>query len=483
MKTATLSTLLALAAAATLPFAHANTTPKPATSDLVDEAAAADTAAYVKQKRHDTDADISAASVARRAWFEDARFGMFIHWGPYSAYEGTWKNHTLPDKTLPNGVSWYAEWIQSRLAIPDEEYRATALSFNPEKFDAEALILEAKRAGMKYIAITAKHHDGFALWDSAVSDYDLGSTPCKRDILGELAAACKKHDIKLGFYYSHWQDWSVKGGAKPTWKNAWKPQATDAEFEEYWQGKCLPQVAELLERYDPALMWFDTWGDEAKDHITVKRRDELINLIRTKRPKCIINGRIADHNPGKDVDFLEMGDNQFPSQWPGRPWQSPATMQHSWGYHANDFAWKPSGAMVRLLAQCSALGGNYLLNIGPKFDGSLPAPTLRRLRELGGWVAANGDSFRNTKRLGKAPFGWWTQSKDETIRYAHVFDWPANKLLPLGKLDCKPLAAHILETNQELALTETAPGEWSVKVPARAPDDYDSVIAIRVEKK
>ena len=447
--------------------------PKPATS--------ADDAAFKTLPAPTaTAAADSPAAQARRAWFEDARFGMFIHWGPYSAYEGTWKDHTLPDPdpSLPNGNSWYAEWIQARFGIPQTEYETTAKSFNPVKFDAEALVLEAKRAGMKYIAITAKHHDGFGMWDSDVSDYDLGSTPCKRDILGELAAACRKHGIKLGFYYSHWQDWEAPGGAKPPWKEITQP--TDEAFEKYWKEKCLPQIAELIANYDPDLFWFDTWGKAAKEKITPTRRDELIGLIRSKAPKCLINGRIAFHAPGNDVDFLEMGDNQYPAEWPGKPWQSPATMQHSWSYHAKDYNWKPSGQMVRLLSLCASLGGNYLLNIGPKFDGSLPAPTVRRLREIGGWMAANGDSIQNTKRLGRAPWGWWTQSKNGTIRYAHVHHWPADKTLALGKLDTKPVSAAILESGQPLEVFEKD-GEWSIRVPKSAPDDWNTVVELRME--
>ena len=421
-------------------------------------------------------AEKDAASAARRAWFEDARFGLFMHWGLYSALGGSWKGHTLPDRSMPQGASWYAEWIQARLEIPDAEYRALAKDFNPVNFDAEALVLEAKRAGMKYIALTAKHHDGFALWDSKVSDFDMGATPCKRDILSELATACRKHGIKLGFYYSHWQDWEAAGGAKPHWKT----QPDDARFEGYWKGKSLPQVAELIERYDPDMFWFDTWGDEAAKHITAARRDELINLIRTKSPRCLINGRIADHNPGTDVDFLEMGDNAFPSQWPGKPWQSPATMQHSWGYHASDFHWKPTGEMIRLLSQCGALGGNYLLNIGPKGDGSLPAPTVRRLRELGGWMAANGRSIQGTARLGQAPWGWWTQSKDGAIRYAHVLRWPADGRLPLGELPKAPASAAILETGQPLELSHDG-GAWSARIPASAPDAWDTVVELRMQ--
>ncbi len=420
-------------------------------------------------------ADKDAASAQRRVWFEDARFGLFMHWGLYSALEGSWKGRTMPDASLPNGKSWYAEWIQKRLEIPDAEYRALAKDFNPVKFDAEALVLEAKRAGMKYIALTAKHHDGFGLWDSKVSDFDLGSTPCKRDILGELADACRKHGIKLGFYYSHWEDWEHAGGARPEWEK----QPNDASFEGYWKGKALSQVSELIARYNPDMFWFDTWGTEG-GQITPKRRDELIDLIRREAPQWLINGRICYHDPGKDVDFLEMGDNEFPKEWPGKPWQSPATMQHSWGYHAKDFAWKPSGEMIRLLSQCSSLGGNYLLNIGPKADGSIPAPVTRRLREIGGWMAANGPSVQNTKRLGAAPWGWWTQSKDGTRLFAHVHRWPSDGILPLGKVEHELSSAAILETGMALELRQ-ANGESSVVIPQTAPDAWDTVIELRIK--
>jgi alpha-L-fucosidase len=328
---------------------------------------------------------------------------------------------------------------------------------------------------MKYIVITAKHHEGFALWDSKVSGFDLAATPCKRDILGELATACRKHGIKLGFYYSHWQDWEAPGGAKPYWM----PQPTDEQFETYWKGKALPQVAELIERYDPDLFWFDTWGNEAAKNITTTRRDELIHLIRTKSPRCLINGRIAAHNPGNDVDFLEMNDNEFPLQWPGKPWQSPATMQNSWGWHATDYNWQPTGEMIRLLTQCASLGGNYLLNIGPKADGSIPPPAVRRLRELGGWMVANGASVQGTTRLGQAPWGWWTRNKDDTIRYAHVHQWPVDGLLPLGALDKTPQSVAVLETKQPLQLTKQNDG-WYVRIPKNAPDAWDTVIELRM---
>ena len=337
----------------------------------------------------------------RVKWFTEARFGMFVHFGLYSILGGSWNGHTLPAPELANGRSWYAEWAQQRLEVPRDKYVALVKQFNPVKFDADAWILEAKRAGMRYFVITAKHHDGFALWDSAVTDYDLGSTPFKGDLLGDLAKACRKHGLKFGFYYSHWQDWHHDGGAWPYW--APERQPSQEAFERYWQGVSLKQVAELIDRYDPDLFWFDTWDDEAKTHITPARRDELIGLIRRKSPRCLINGRIAAHNPGNDIDFLETGDNEHPTKNLGRPWQTPATICRSWGWHANDFNWKSSRTLTELLAQNVSMGGNYLLNVGPMPDGRLPAAAVRRLREVGGWTEANADAIYGTSPMDVTP--------------------------------------------------------------------------------
>lgn len=323
-------------------------------------------------------------------WFKEAKFGMFVHWGLYSILGGSYNGHTLPDTTLANGKSWYAEWIQMRLEIPNKEYKELAQNFDPVNFDADTWIYEAKNAGMRYFVITAKHHDGFALWDTKFSDFKITNTPYKKDILAELVKACKKYDIKYGFYYSHWQDWEYPGGAMPNWM----PKVPDAEFEKYWQQKCLPQVKELLVNFDPDLLWFDTWDWET--HITDKRRDELIALVRNNSSKCLINGRISYLNPGDNIDFLEMHDNQYPDKILEKPWQTPATMVHSWGWHAKDYNWKSSAEMLTYLVSNVSKGGNYLLNIGPKPDGSFPLAATRRLREIGAWLVPNGDAVYGT---------------------------------------------------------------------------------------
>lgn len=368
---------------------------------------------------------------------------------------------TLYHPSLPKGDSWYAEWAQMRLDVPRDDYRGLVKKFNPVKFNADEWISEAKSAGMRYFVITAKHHDGFALWDSAVSDYDLGSTPYKGDLLGDLAKACRKHGIKLGFYYSHWQDWGHPGGALPPWDNMKQP--SQEAFESYWQNVSLPQVKELLNRYDPDLLWFDTWGKYASDFITSERRDELIAMIRKESPKTLINGRISFHDPGKDIDFLETGDNAHPEKNLGMPWQTPATMYHSWGWHANDFNWKPSKTLIKLLAQNSTLGGNYLLNVGPKPDGTFPLPAVKRLREIGGWTAANGEAIYATIPVSAKPARGVRHTRrvldNGTHRlYSHILDPLTDDKLILPVESNTIISSKVLETSQPVKFKSIAGG-------------------------
>ncbi len=393
-------------------------------------------------------------------WFKEAKFGLFIHWGLYSILGGTYNGHTLPDPSLPQGESWYAEWIQMRLGIPDKEYRALAQQFNPVNFDADQWIKEAKEDGIRYFVITSKHHDGFALWDSQVSDFNSMHTPFKRDILAELVAACKKYGMKYGFYYSHWQDWEDPNGALPYWM----PKRSDADFEKYWQGKSLPQVKELLQKFDPDLLWFDTWDEET--HITEKRRDELIALVRANSKKCLINGRISFLNPGENIDFLEMHDNQYPDKILSKPWQTPATMTKSWAWHAHDFNWKSSCEMLGYLVNNTSKGGNYLLNIGPKPDGSFPAAAIRRLREMGGWLYANGEAVYGAKpvplAVGEGIF--LTQKEENGNSYLYIsISNPSGKIdLPI---DAKRIGScEVLETGQPVPYREVK-GATHIELP------------------
>lgn len=396
-------------------------------------------------------------------WFKDAKFGMFIHWGLYSVLEGSYNGHTMPDPSMPQGNSWYAEWIQARLDIPSAEYKKLAERFDPTRFDAEKWVLEAQNAGMRYLVITTKHHDGFALWNSKVSDFDIMQTPYKKDIIGQLVKACRKHGMKYGFYYSHWQDWEHPGGAQPNWK----PVRSEEDFEKYWQEKSLPQVKELIVKYDPDLLWFDTWNE--KCHINPARRDELIRMIRKYSPKCLINGRISFFNPGDNIDYLEMNDNNYPKGMLEKPWQTPATMQHSWGYHAKDYNWKSARDMLKYLIHNVSKGGNYLLNIGPKADGTFPLMATRRLREMGAWLLTNGEGIYDARPTTlKAPENvYLTQKEIGGKRFIYAFLTRPAETLELDLSDAA--SASILETGMPLKMDKRA-GKTIIRIPANRTD-------------
>ncbi len=416
----------------------------------------------------------------RADWFRKAKFGMFIHFGLYSILGGTYKGHTLPDTTFQHGKSWYAEWIQPRLEVPKEAYRSLVEQFNPVNFDADKWIREARDAGMKYFVITAKHHDGFALWDSKVSNYDLGSTPYQKDILGELAKACRKYGLKFGFYYSHCEDWDHPGGAKPHWL----PRVSEADFEKYWNEKCLPQVKELISRYHPDLFWFDTWGDEQeKIFINDERRDQLIALIRKLAPKCLINGRISYLDPGNDVDFLEMMDNTYPDSLLSKPWQTPATMVHSWGWHAKDYHWKTAQQMISFLVSNVSKGGNYLLNVGPKPDGTFPKMAIRRLREIGGWMAANGEAVHGAHPVDKAaPKGVvFTQKHNENqnIYVGLIQEQPSRLSLPFKY--SKVMRCSLLQSAMPIQYEKNKEGSITLILPEKVATLYDGVQVIKLE--
>ncbi|MEI8039669.1 MAG: alpha-L-fucosidase, partial [Verrucomicrobiota bacterium] len=349
--------------------------------------------------------DVKETGRSGENWMAATRFGMFIHFGLYSLPGGVWQGEQ-------SGRNPYSEWIRAqwgwpeRSGIPRAQYDSLLKQFNPTGFDAAEWIRLADEAGMKYVVITAKHHDGFALWDSKVSQYDLAATPfgaTKRDLLGELVAECRKRGLKVGFYYSHWQDWEHPGGALPPWpENKLDPlqtQPTDASFQQYWQQKCLPQISELIDNYQPDMFWFDTWGAGSAKQITCARRDELIRLIRTKAPSCMINGRISAQDPA-GADFISMGDNQFPEREnaPKVPWETPGTMNHSWGYNRLDFAWQPFDILLERLLRNASHGGAITLNVGPMANGRFQDAAVRRLRQFAAWMAIHRHSLQGTSR-------------------------------------------------------------------------------------
>jgi alpha-L-fucosidase len=322
----------------------------------------------------------------RLAWFHEAKYGLFIHWGLYAIPAGEWKGKRIP------GIG---EWIMNRARIPVAEYEQLAKRFNPVKFNAEAWVQLAKDAGMKYIVITSKHHDGFALFDSKVSSYNVvDATPFKRDVLKELAAACAKHGMRLGFYYSQAQDWHEPGGAGNEWDFPPDDQKDKSgAYDKYLRDKAEPQVRELLTGYGPvALIWFDT-----PRMMTKERGQRFVDIVRSLQPKTLIDGRL-----GTEGDYVSTGDNVVPAEIQKTAWEVPATINHTWGYKTYDKDWKSPGLIAFKLVDIVSKGGNYLLNVGPMADGVIPQASQDTLRHVGDWLKVNGEAVYGA---GPTPFG------------------------------------------------------------------------------
>jgi alpha-L-fucosidase len=339
----------------------------------------------------------------RLEWFREAKYGLFIHWGLYAIPAGEWKGQRIP------GIG---EWIMNRAKIPVKEYEQLAKQFNPVKFNADEWVRMAKDAGMKYIVITSKHHDGFALFDSKVSRWDIvDATPFKRDVLKELAAACAKQGIRLGFYYSQSQDWHEPGGAGNSWDfppNAEKHKS--GAFDKYLQEKAEPQVRELLTGYGPvALIWFDTpQMMDVRDPSMRHRAPRFTDLVRKMQPMTLIDGRL-----GEAGDYISTGDNVIPPEVQKEAWEVPATINHTWGYRKDDHDWKSPGQITFKLVDIVSKGGNYLLNVGPMADGTIPQPSQDNLRAVGRWLTINGDAI-----YGARPSPWGEELGEHSSRGA-----------------------------------------------------------------
>lgn len=405
--------------------------------------------------------------------FIHSRFGIFIHYGLYSVPGGIWKGK-------PQGRNAYAEWIKYQAlwpdggAIPDDEYDALAADFTAEHFDAAAWAREIRNSGARYVVITAKHHDGFAMYDSAVSDYNIvARTPFGRDLIGELKQACDGEGILFGTYYSHWLDWHEPGGGKPHWpeipEDPTISQPSQEQFEAYFSGKCLPQITELLDDYGVRLFWLDCWTKSPL--LTPERLERLIGLIHSRGG--IVNSRIGvtwNHPAGDDagVDYLSMLDNTFPGGTINRPWETSGTFNDSWGYNLLDLNWKPTRELLVNLISNVSKNGNYQLNIGPLADGTIPAASIRRLREVGAWLAVNGEAIYGAASSGLAEPEWGriTRGREGSL-YCHLLNCPPDGRIPVAGLERQPLAAQILESCQAVRFA-WADGTLFLEVPPEA---------------
>jgi len=309
-------------------------------------------------------------------WWREARFGMFIHWGLYAIPAGVWKG---------KDVAGIGEWIMRRAEIPVTEYEQLTEKFNPVQFNAKTWVGIAKKAGMKYIVITAKHHDGFALYDSPCSEYDIvDATPYRKDPMAALARECRKAGIKLCFYYSQWQDWHEPNGAN----NDWDFDESAKDYAKYIRGKVRPQVTELLTQYGPiGLIWFDTPGQ-----ITRGQSLSLKRLVHTLQPKALVSGRVGNELG----DYGSLGDNQIPGGRVTGDWETPATMNDTWGFKTKDHNWKSVKTLLYLLVDLASKGVNYLLNVGPTKEGIIPKSSVDRLTAIGTWMKVNSEAIYGT---------------------------------------------------------------------------------------
>lgn len=420
----------------------------------------------------------------RAQWFTDSRFGMFIHWGVYSGAEGYWKGEKLRNQND------YAEWLLYRNRIDRDEYVTLLDRFDWDDINPEEWVLLAKNSGMKYITITAKHHDGFGLWDSKVSDYDLGNyTNPKRDIIKEMAAACKKHDIKLCLYYSHWVDWEHQYG----WDHTREIYGITAEeYDQYWQEKVIPQIKELLSNYgDIAMMWFDMWIHHSNTVVTKDQLLQLKSTIRELQPNCLVNSRLGlslEEDP--DVDYKTLGDNQLGSKKEDFPWQSPATVAHSWGFHSSDMQWKSTSTLLKSLIGNASLNGNFMLNIGPRANGDVPYEISNRMLEVGKWLDVNGEAIYGAEAfdLDKDQHDWGKitakQDGNKFKLYLHVYNWQLNKKLNLTGVSTSPERVYLLADKQKSSLNfKFSEAFTEISLPNDQPDNYISVIVVEYNSK
>jgi alpha-L-fucosidase len=419
----------------------------------------------------------------RMQWWREARFGMFIHWGLYAVPAGEYDGRRSDQ---------VGEWIQSWANIPREEYEKFAARFNPVEFDAARWVSLAKDAGMKYLVITSKHHDGFAIYNSAASDYDIvDATPYGKDPVAELAAECRRQGIHFCFYYSI-MDWHhpsqyVETEGKHRTAGHGQNRIIPEQKPEYVR-YMKAQLKELVDQYDPDVLWFD---GEWVDWWTEEDGKDLYNYVRGLKPSIIINNRVGkgrqgmqglNKGPGYAGDFGTPEQEIPPTGLPGVDWESCMTMNDTWGFKSYDENWKSAETLIRNLIDIASKGGNYLLNVGPTAEGRIPEASVQRLAEIGRWMRVNGESIYGTTASPIPELAWGRATLKDSRLYLHVFDWPQGELeLPAPARD--PLRAYLLaDPSTPLAVSRTE-GRLHIKVPPQAPDPIATVVVVEFEER
>ncbi len=407
---------------------------------------------------------------ARMAWWREAKFGLFIHWGVYAVPAGMYRGQQI------DGIG---EWIMRRAEIPVSEYKAYSKEFNPVAYDPEAWARLAKEAGMKYIVITSKHHDGFALYDSNVTDWDVvDATPYGKDLIAPLAEAARRHGLKFGLYYSQAQDWVHPGGAKSGIEDGegWSEEHKGS-FDQYLDEIAIPQLREILSKYRPDVLWWDT-----PYLMTPERAERLWRVVEELAPGIITNNRLGGGYKG---DF-STPEQYIPATGLDYDWETCMTMNGTWGYKSYDHDWKSAETLIQNLVDIVSKGGNYLLNVGPTAQGTIPEPSIERLQAVGRWMEKNGESLYGTTAspVRRPKWGRVTTKAGDDVStlYLHVFDWPAGGSIDLPIAN-QPISASLLEDASRTF--DVAAGErgLSIRLSGEAPDPIDSVVVLKISGK
>lgn len=412
-----------------------------------------------------SDAGSDGRTSADAAWWHEARLGMFVHWGLYSVAAGQWEGKDIPG---------WGEWLLNKIKVDPAVYASTLMPrFDPVKFDADAWVRAAKDAGMGYIVVTTKHHDGFLLWDSATTELDLSGTPfgkAGRDPLRELAQACTRHGLRLGLYFSL-MDWSDRDYLP---RRDWDTRTTDGASMPRFVDRMHAQVKELTDgRFGPVAI---LWGDGDWEHsATTWRAEELMAAVRTSQPGILINDRWS--LPG---DYATP-ENRIPDgALPTRPWETCMTMNGTWGHVVHDHRWKPAAELIRNLVDIVSKDGNYLLNVGPMGDGAFDAPTAERLEALGMWMRTNGEAIRGCGPVACARPAWGrlTASADQRRVHAIVFDLPTDRTITIEGIAGAPASARVLGAPDIKVSTRAVGASLSITLGEGALDPAASVIVL-----
>ncbi|GAA3651524.1 alpha-L-fucosidase [Flavivirga jejuensis] len=414
----------------------------------------------------ETKVSVDALKNGKGKFFDESNFGMFIHWGLFSNLGGVWNNKTY------YGIG---EWIMNpRMAgIPVEDYKQIAKDFNPTEFDAKKIAQLAKDAGMKYIIITSKHHEGFAMFDSKVSDFDIvDATPFGRDPMHELSNACHELGLGFGFYYSHNQDWTTPGGTRGPKLDK---NGKTASFKDYFYNKCKPQVKEICTNYgDIDFVWFDTPGDMKKKYVV-----ELAAMVRELQPKAMMCSRVG-YGLG---DYASVGDMEVPTKRIQGLWETCDTNNDSWSYAWYDNNFKSPKVIISRLVETVARGGSYLFNVGPNNMGTVPEIGAEFLRESGKWLQKYPQVVYDA---GPSPWDyklpWGDVTTKENSMYLAVSEWPTDGKLYLPGLKTDIQSAKLLnpEGKSKSITFKQEKDKWVVfDIPYRAPEKLISIIELK----